>query len=198
MEGRYKLEQELNKGSSPKYKMYLQRNGIAHWLPSRVFFASLQACARQTWKEREISQYSETLVQPTTTCSSSLKDNFVFQSIDKNSFLHYVFSQMWCKAPTSPSLLCAASSPLTWAKIQDKGPGGTKEFLLQLNSLMTEGQHCLTASGHGWKKHPDLLTASSWALGPWGSAEENSSWSNPLLSNVCSVETNSNLRFSVW
>lgn len=179
--------------------MYLQRDVIAHWLPSRGIFVSLQACARQTWKEREINQYSETLAQPTSTCSSSLKDNFVFQSSDNSSFLHLsVFSQMWCKAPASPSLLCAASSTLTSAKIQDKGEIRSFYCSSPVPWVMTEEQHCLTASGLGWQKHPDLPTASSSALGPWGSAEENSSWSNPLLSNVCSVETKSDLRFSVW
>lgn len=125
VKGRYKLKQELNEGTSPKCKMYLQRDVTAHWLPSRGIFPSLQAWARQTWKEREINQCSETLAQPTATCSSSLKDQFVSQSSDNSSFPHCGFSQMWYKPPASPSLLHHL-----WHQPKFKNKGGNKEFLL--------------------------------------------------------------------
>lgn len=155
MKGRHKSKQELNEGSSPKCKMYLQRDVIAHWLAFRGIFVSLQACERQTWKEREINQCSETRAQPTATCSSSLKDKFVFLSSDNSSFPHCGFSQMWCKAPASPSLL------LTSAKIQDKGLGGNKEFLLQLNSPLSDDRGtALPYSFRPWLTKAPRLTDS--------------------------------------
>lgn len=133
--------------------MYLQRDVTAHWLPSRGIFPSLQAWARQTWKEREINQCSETLAQPTDTCSSSLKDQFVFQSSDNSSFPHCGFSQMWYKPPASPSLLHHL-----WHQPKFKTKGEIRSFSCSSTVpwVMTEGQHCLTASGHGWQKHPRL------------------------------------------
>lgn len=131
---------------------------MAHWLPSWGIFASLQACVRQTWKEREIHQYSETLVQPTTTCSPSLKHNSVFQS-DNSSFPHCAMSQMWCKAPASPFFPphCFFTSDIS--QNSREGPREISSFYCSSTVpwLVTEGQHCLTAMA-------DKTTQTYWQL----------------------------------